>query len=243
MKLPIYLLDINEDEDAETEVNFIALVDRPAIKLNWQKFTEFVIEPNAGESQDEFIPRCIAYEINNGIDQDQAVAICYSKWDNKGGFNSNKFAADAEKQIVSGPLMIADMPIYRKDKEFGEYYAVFNAATIEKIAIKYYQKGFQSNVNLMHDGEMIVEGATMFESWIVDRAKGKMPMKGYEEVADGSWFGSFKVNNPAVWSMVKDGLIQGFSVEGLFQYKPQKQTMTEEQIIEKIQELLLQLPI
>ena len=197
MDLPIYLLDINEDEQAQTEVNFIALVDRPAIQLNWQSFKE-------------------------------ATA---------------KFAVDQEKQIISGALMIADMPIYRKDEEFGEYYAVFNAATIEKIAIKYYQKGFQSNVNLMHDGDMIVEGATMFESWIVNRELGKMPMKGYEDVSDGSWFGSFKVTNDAVWGMVKDGLIKGFSVEGLFQYKPKKQEMSEEQILAKIQDLLTQISI
>lgn len=197
MDLPIYLLDINEDEQSQTEVNFIALVDRPAIQLNWQSFKE-------------------------------APA---------------KFAVDQEKQIISGPLMVADMPIYRKDEEFGEYYAVFNAPTIEKIAIKYYQKGFQSNVNLMHDGDMIVEGATMFESWIVNRELGKMPMKGYEDVSDGSWFGSFKVTNDKVWGMVKDGLIKGFSVEGLFQYKPKKQEMSEEQILAKIQDLLSQISI
>jgi len=197
MDLPIYLLDINEDEQAQTEVNFIALVDKPAIQKNWQMFKE-------------------------------APA---------------RFAVDQEKQIISGALMIADMPIYRKDEEFGEYYAVFNAATIEKIAIKYYQKGFQSNVNLMHDGDMIVEGATMFESWIVNRELGKMPMKGYEDVSDGSWFGSFKVTNDAVWGMVKDGLIKGFSVEGLFQYKPKKQEMSEEQILQKIQDLLTQISI
>lgn len=197
MDLPIYLLDINEDEQAQTEVNFIALVDKPAIQKNWQMFKE--------------VPA--------------------------------RFAVDQEKQIISGALMIADMPIYRKDEEFGEYYAVFNAATIEKIAIKYYQKGFQSNVNLMHDGDMIVEGATMFESWIVNRELGKMPMKGYEDVSDGSWFGSFKVTNDAVWGMVKDGLIKGFSVEGLFQYKPKKQEMSEEQILAKIQDLLTQISI
>ena len=197
MDLPIYLLDINEDEQAQTEVNFIALVDKPAIQKNWQMFKE-------------------------------APA---------------RFAVDQEKQIISGALMIADMPIYRKDEEFGEYYAVFNAATIEKIAIKYYQKGFQSNVNLMHDGDMVVEGATMFESWIVNRELGKMPMKGYEDVSDGSWFGSYKVTNDAVWGMVKDGLIKGFSVEGLFQYKPKKQEMSEEQILAKIQDLLTQISI
>lgn len=197
MDLPIYLLDISEDESNETEVNYIALVDKPAIKFNWQKFQEA----------------------------------------------PQKFAINIEKQIVSGPLMIADLPIYRKDTEFGEYYAVFNSEAIEKIAQKFYQKGFQSNVNLMHDEGMIVEGATMFESWIVNREQGKMPMKGYEDVSDGSWFGSFKVNNDKVWQMVKDGLVKGFSVEGLFQYKPKKQEMSEDEIVEKIKNLLSQISI
>jgi hypothetical protein len=190
MDLPIYLLDISEDETAGTEVNYVALVDRPAIQMNWQKFNEV----------------------------------------------KEKFAVNAEKQIITGPLMVADMPIYRKDDEFGEYYAMFNAPTIEKIAQKFFIKGFQSNVNLMHDGEMIVEGATMFESWIVDRSLGKMPMNGYEDVADGSWFGSFKINNDGVWQMIKDGTFKGFSVEGLFTYKPKKST--PEQMVEKIQAML-----
>jgi hypothetical protein len=43
---------------------------------------ELAIEPNAGESKDEFISRCIGIEIENGYDQDQAAAICYTKWDN-----------------------------------------------------------------------------------------------------------------------------------------------------------------
>ena len=193
MDLPIYLLDIQEDGD--TEVNYVALVDRPAIKLGWQKFSE-------------------------------AVEI--------------KFAADTDKQIITGPLMIADMPIYRKDED-GEYYTVFTADVIEKIAQKYFRKGYQSNVNLMHEGDMVVEGATMFESWIVNRELGKMPMKGYEDVADGSWFGSFKVDNEKVWQMVKDGTLQGFSVEGLFSYK--RQAMSEQEILSQIQMLLSKISI
>lgn len=182
MDLPVYLLDVSDDETGETEVNFIALVDRPAIKLNWQSFKEA----------------------------------------------HGAFAINEEKHIISGPLMIADLPIYRKDEEFGEYYAVFNSKSIERIVQKYFLKGFQSNVNLMHESGMQVEGITMFESWIVDREKGKLPMKGYDDVSDGSWFGSFKVNNKEVWQLIKDGLIKGFSVEGLFSYKPKKQTLWEQ---------------
>ena len=41
-----------------------------------------------------------------------------------------------------------------------------------------------------------------------------MPPKGYEDTPDGSWFGSFKVENDEVWE--NRNLFRGFSVEGLF---------------------------
>ena len=68
-----------------------------------------------------------------------------------------------------------------------------------------------------------------------------MPMKGYEDVSDGSWFGSFKVDNEKVWQMVKDGTLQGFSVEGLFSYK--RQAMSEQEILSQIQMLLSKISI
>jgi len=34
-----------------------------------------------GESENEFISRCIGEEINSGYEQSQAAAICYSYWD------------------------------------------------------------------------------------------------------------------------------------------------------------------
>jgi hypothetical protein len=124
---------------------------------------------------------------------------------------------DEEERIISGPLMLADTPIYRYDSS-GEYYVVFTADTIKKIAQKYFKKGYQSNVNLMHDNGMTVEGVTMFESWIVDEKRGIKAMKGFEDVKDGSWFGSFKVENEDVWELVKEGKLKGFSVEGVFNY-------------------------
>ena len=45
----------------------------------------------------------------------------------------------------------------------------------------------------------------MLESFLVDREKGKMPPKGYEEVADGSWFLSYIVNDDDIWERVKNG--------------------------------------
>lgn len=173
--LPIYNLEIVSDVNSDMEVDFVALVDRPAIDKNFLAFAENKMQ--------------VAFEIK-----------------------------DEEEQIITGALMLADKPIYRNDDN-GEYYVVFTKDTIKQIAQKFFAKGYQSNVNLMHDSGMKLEGLTMFESWITDEKRGILPMKGFEDVPDGSWFGSFKVNNQDVWHLIKEGKVRGFSVEGLFSYK------------------------
>ncbi len=185
MKLPIYQLEISEDLNDDVEVDFVALVDRPAIERDFLKFKE-----------------------------DKAKFVIQSE----------------DRRIVSGALMLADTPIYRNDQN-GEYYVTFTKDTIEKIAQKFFKKGYQSNVNLMHDEALAVEGVTMYESFIVDSSRGVMAMKGFEDAPEGSWFGSFKVENESVWNKIKSGEFKGFSVEGIFNYKKEKQPMSVEEAL------------
>lgn len=42
--------------------------------------TNMPIKPGKNETQDEFISRCISEEVSGGMEQAQAVAVCYSKW-------------------------------------------------------------------------------------------------------------------------------------------------------------------
>lgn len=39
------------------------------------------VKPNAGETEDDFISRCIGVVVGEGKDQDQAAAICYNYWE------------------------------------------------------------------------------------------------------------------------------------------------------------------
>lgn len=176
MNLPIYKAQIDPAFTSDLEVNFIGLVDRPAIERNFQAFK----------------------------DAPQKV----------------KFAINEEKRIISGPAMIADMPLYRKDDQLGEYYVVFDRQAIQSIVEKFSAKGFLKNFNLFHDEQQQVSDVTIFNSFISDKSLGVNPPIGFEDVADGSWFISAKVNNADVWEKVKSGLIKGFSVEGLFTYIP-----------------------
>ena len=70
------------DDSEQSGVSAIAFVDVPAIEKDWMAFKvqEFV-NPGEGESEDDFIPRCISKLVGDeGYDTDQAAAICYSTW-------------------------------------------------------------------------------------------------------------------------------------------------------------------
>ena len=379
---------ISEDIDGEEEVDFVALVESPAIQRNFLAFTQQFVEPSPNESKEDFLPRCISYVINEGKESEQAVAICSNIWEQKfeddlakvqiiickecghkwstedggsdpyvcnmcGATNKEKFESyadypdgvkgnaqnvldyteengwgscgtdvgkqranqlakgeaisldtikrmysylsrhevdlesstaygdgcgklmydawggkaalgwsrnklrelgeleedfstklsfavqDEEQKIVSGPLMIADLPIYRRDEE-GEYYVMFTKDQIKKIVQRFFKKGYQAKVNIEHGKP--AEGVYMFESYIIDRERGVNPPKGFEDVANGSWFGSFKVENEGLWQKVKDGTFKGFSVEGLFKYEKTGEVMTkEEEIMSQIFKILGQI--
>ena len=127
------------------------------------------------------------------------------------------FQADNEKRIVSGALMVAGMPIYRRDHERGEFYVAFDSDTISQIRNKFAREGAHANVNMDHDPENIVEGVYMIESFIIDSERGINTPTGFDPLPDGSWFGSYKVDNEEIWQdFIKTGEFRGFSVEGVF---------------------------
>ena len=195
--------------------------------------SQFIIEPNSNESQDEFVSRCISVEVGNGYEQEQAAAMCYAKWDEKKSVNAAKFnfKANTEKKIISGPLMISNLPIYRMD-ETGEYYGVFTSEDIYNIVKKFFRNNNTSQVNMMHDSNAMVKGVYMIESFLIDKNRGIYSPAGYN-LTEGSWFGSFKVDNEEVWEdYVKTGKFKGFSVEGLF--KTIKMTDKPKSVIQEI---------
>jgi len=122
---------------------------------------------------------------------------------------------DEEQRIVSGPFMLAEKAIFRLDEEIGQHYVVFTADTIKKIRNKFAKNQSSDMVNLMHDTE--VSGVHIVESFLIDSKRGIKTPVGYEEMSEGSWFGSMLIENDEVWKQVKDGTFKGFSVEGIFE--------------------------
>jgi hypothetical protein len=250
MELPVYELKISTDINDNAEVDFVALVDKPAIERNFLSFKDEFIDPSKGEKENDFMQRCISYVTGEGKDNEQAVIkeLGISKhYDNNSdvvrqlGNVGNKFEIgfsiqSEDQHIISGPLMIPNKLMYRNNKKFGEHYVKFSKETVKEIAIKYAKNGYQSNVNLMHNDNSIVSGITLFESFITDKERGIAPLKGFEDCEDGTWFGSFYVENKSVWEDVKSGKYKGFSVEGIFNYVPTEDSV--EQLLRELSESL-----
>jgi hypothetical protein len=77
----VYLWDIDDEEGFG--VFRISQVLEPAMESDFIAFSkQLVIEPGPTEAEDEFIGRCMKEETGK-YPQDQAFAICKSKWDNK----------------------------------------------------------------------------------------------------------------------------------------------------------------
>jgi hypothetical protein len=304
-KLPLYEMMIGDTIEGEEEVDFIALVEYPAIQKNFlafknqeafesyadypegvrsnaKKVLEYTEENGWGSCGTpvgkqranqlangepisvDTIKRMYSYLSRHEVDLESSASygdgcglLMYDAWGGKAalGWSRNKLRElgmleeqssdmkfsiqDSEQRIVTGPLMVADLPIYRRDED-EEYYVSFSAAEIKKIVQRFFKKGYQSKVNIEHSTP--VDGVFMFESYIIDREKGIMPPKGFEDISNGSWFGSFKVDNEKIWNEVKAGTFKGFSVEGLFRYEKTNKVITqEEEIMSQIFKILSQI--
>ena len=126
-----------------------------------------------------------------------------------------------EKRLISGVIMRANFPIYRRDESGYEYYIVYKPETIRAMAEKYLADNRQNAVNLMHKAGSDVDGVQMVQWFIKDTARGIAP-EGFDDISDGSLFAEFHVENDDVWAGIKDGTFKGFSLEGLFNICPEQ---------------------
>lgn len=172
MDLPFIEFKLTDEVEG---LQAIALVDRPAIGLNYQAFAPHKFE-----------------------------------------------VINEDKRIVMGAAMVPDLPIYRRD-ERGEYYAIFKKETIKALVQKLFKENKHNNFNEEHNAFKILDGVYIYQSFITDAELGISAPSGFENVADGTWFIAAKVENDEAWAKVKeDGILKGFSVEGVFDLEPYK---------------------
>ena len=115
-----------------------------------------------------------------------------------------------EKHMVVGPVLIPDMPIYR-NQDGEEFYIQFSKESIEKLAYNYIKQGYNmTSFTAQHQHP--VNEVYIVESWIKTTENDKSNDLGFD-CPIGTWFVGAKVNNLDVWEDIKDGKMNGFSVE------------------------------
>ena len=131
---------------------------------------------------------------------------------------------DEEKRLITGVVMRADFPIYRRTEEGFEYYITYDKETIKTMAEKLLADNAQNNINLMHEEGTDTDGVKMLELFIKDSNKGIVPV-GFDDIEEGSLFATYKVESDDIWEQVKDGTFKGFSLEGYFTLEPTDDVM------------------
>jgi len=127
---------------------------------------------------------------------------------------SLKFAQVEDKQIIVGPAMIPDVPLYR-NIDGKEFYVVFSADAIEKLAEKFNRAAKETKINVDHSLE--VPSAFIKSLWIIeDKAHDKSNMYHFD-LPVGTLMVEVKVEDKEFWNKeVKGNAKFGFSVEGFF---------------------------
>lgn len=232
-ELPIYDIVINPDD--ETGMQFISLVDNPAIEMKGFAFKNVDNHPNC---------KC---EIINGeyILQDDACELCIEA---KQEYSKKQKFSSIDKQIIVGPAMIPNKLIARKDDDGSKYYVKFSENVIRQLVDKFMKQNDNKRINIDHSNTM-VEGYIQ-QSWIVeDTTYDKSRFYGLS-VPKGTWMIEVKVEDTEFWNKeVKDNGKFGFSIEGILGQKLVRlsreesieetiTSLTEEEIIEIFKNIL-----
>lgn len=167
--LPVFRMTINEHDDV-TGVDFISLVDEPAIETNFVAFSDK---------------------------------------------KKKQFFFDTDRQMLTGPAMIPDLPIYRYDEQMGEYYVTFTKEDIEIIARKFAKQQRTLGINYQHQENSQVDSAVIVEYWFIsDKQNDKSNIFDFD-LPIGTWMVTTYIADSKFWKdEVKSGNVRGYSIEG-----------------------------
>lgn len=148
------------------------------------------------------------------------------------------YQLDEEKREVLGCILRADFPIFRINPDGSYCYHLYEPEVIKQFAAKALKDGGLLRIDLDHDNTNYVDGVYLMEAFIKDTENGVNP-KGFDDVADGSLFGRYKVLNDAVWQGIKEGKYNGFSIEAFVSFEPATEPNWIDELISLIDDTLL----
>lgn len=120
-----------------------------------------------------------------------------------------------DKHIIVGCALVPDKPIYRRDGD-EEFYIQFSAETIEKLAHNYLANDRVYSFSTDHKD--VADDVYIIETWLKTSENDKSKDYGLD-VPIGSWMVMAKVENDEIWNRIKEGELQGFSIEAIVDLK------------------------
>lgn len=169
----------------------------------------------------ELVPEGDALIFRVSVVKDPAVEANLLK------FSSDKplYFANEDKRIIYSVAMRPDKLIFRSnvsDTMTPEpAYVYYTKETIEACQQNYFKNNRNAFTNINHQ-EDNTNGVYCFESWIVnDKDKDKANTIGLD-VVNGDWVMGFKIDNEDVWEEIKEGNLDGLSIET---YMPKKESV------------------
>ena len=144
-----------------------------------------------------------------------AIDVDFLRFAAEGAAEGNKDfkfeSIDDEQHIVTGPAMIPDVPIFRRDDLGREFYVRFSKDTIKSIAERFMKNEYLHCINLQHKYD--ASACYVTESYVVNKERGLCPIE-FKDINDGTWMVTVKVEDDELWNEIKEsGHINGFSVE------------------------------
>ena len=131
--------------------------------------------------------------------------VCLSKQEEK-----KQITLSQERMMLYGAALIPDKLIYRYDEIDGEYYITFPKETIEKLAHDFLSKGRVNSFTTQHLKD--TNTISLIESWIKTSESDKSNELGFD-LPIGTWFVGCKVHDYGIWEEIKEGKMNGFSIE------------------------------
>jgi|JI8StandDraft_2_1071088.scaffolds.fasta_scaffold23149_4 hypothetical protein len=148
-----------------------------------------------------------------------------------------KLAIQSEEQMkFLTPVLIPNQLIPRKGKDGEMFNLTFDADTIERIAYNWQKKNLSSSVDIEHSRKLI-DGVTFVETFILNRDTVNS-VKGFDMLPEGTWFVVGKADSPEAWKPIKDGLVTGVSIDGLFGSEPVEMSISEDDLKAVIAQIL-----
>lgn len=133
------------------------------------------------------------------------------------------FFANEEKRVIYSVAMRPNKMIFRSNVSnimgvVEPANVFYTPETVERLQQYYFRNQNNSKTNINHEIEN-TEGVYPFESWIVQNVDADKSKAIGLETKVGDWVMGFKVDNQKVWDDVKNGDLDGLSIEAYLGFK------------------------